>query len=505
MPARRCAVALGGGLLLPLAFAPFGLWPLAMVSLAVLLWTLRDVSPGRAAAIGWCYGAGMFGLGVWWIQVSVHQFGVPYYAFSVPVTALFIAGMACYPALFAWGLRRLPGPRGTVRLLVLAPALWVLVEWLRGILFTGFPWLSLGYSQLHSPLAGLAPVLGVPGISLAVSFVAAAGVAALTVGHRARLLLTAGVLLVFAAGGALGTVAWTRPIETGLEVALVQGAIPQHLKWQRELRERSLAHYRALTAPHWDADVIIWPETAIPAFPIDMPEEMAALQHEAAAAGTALLVGMPTGEPAGGRYYNSVVAFGRVPGQYDKRHLVPFGEFFPFPTLMRNLSLLLSIPLSDFSAGAANEVTLAAAGHRAGISICYEDAFARDVMAALPEAAFLVNVSNDAWFGDTIAPHQHLEIARMRALESGRYLLRGTNTGVSAVIDPHGAVVARAPQFEATVLRARFAAHAGVTPYVALGDGPLLLLLVLAVAGALVHARRRAPAARPDPVASGGR
>ena len=236
---------------------------------------------------------------------------------------------------------------------------------------------------------------------------------------------------------------------------------------------------------------MVWPETAIPAFADEVPEMIASLNQTARAAQTSLLVGIPTGQPwSGGRYYNSVVALGRQPGRYDKRHLVPFGEFFPMKSLLENLSRLLSIPMSDFSRGDIDQPALHAAGHVVGVSICYEDVFAREVLRALPQAGFLVNVSNDAWFGDTIAPHQHLQIARMRALETGRYLLRATNSGITAVIDERGRVVARAPQFEATALIAQFAARAGSTPFVRFGDYPLQILLTVTVLAVILRGRR---------------
>ncbi|MCP5200743.1 MAG: apolipoprotein N-acyltransferase [Gammaproteobacteria bacterium] len=476
----RAVLALGAGLLTPCAFAPYDLWPLALITPAALLCLLDGLAPRRAAALGYAFGLGLFGHGVWWIQVSVHQFGVPYYAFSVSMTALFVAGMALYPALFA-ALLASPGARDRRYALVAAAPLWVLVEALRGWFLTGFPWLSLGYSQLDSPLAGYAPLLGEPGVSLAVMIGASALVA--VVGGRRRALAALVLLAVFALGQGLRGIEYTRVVDAGLEAALIQGAVAQSIKWDPEQRARSIERYVALSEPHWGVDVILWPETAIAAFPYEVEELLAALAGRARASGTTLLVGMPTGEPWNGAYYNSLVALGAHEDRYDKRHLVPFGEFFPLQSVVGGLARLLHIPMSDFSAGAATRATIRVGDRVAGASICYEDAFGREVISALPEAAFLVNVSNDAWFGDTIAPHQHLEMARMRALESGRYLLRGTNTGITAVIDHHGAVVARAPQFEPAALTASFDARAGATPYARLGDGPLLggLLAVVAL------------------------
>ena len=487
--------ALGAGLMLPCAFAPYDAWPLASVAPALLLWLLRGTRAAPAARLGWCFGLGLFGHGVWWIQVSVHQFGLPYYAFSITVTALLVMFLALYPALFAAALRALPAPNEATRLLLLAPSLWVCSEWLRGWLLGGFPWLSLGYSQIESPLAGYAPWAGEHGCALAAMFVAAALTTIINLRWRGRLLLVSACATLFAGGAALSRMSTTREIQGGLHAALIQGAIPQELKWELAQRERAFKLYSDLSAPYWSADLVVWPETAIPAFADEVPEMLTALDSAARQAGGTLLVGLPTGQPwSGGHYYNSVVALGKERGRYDKRHLVPFGEFFPFKTLLENLSRLLSIPMSDFSAGDLHQTELRVAGHTVGVSICYEDVFAPEVMRALPEAAFLVNVSNDAWFGDTIAPHQHLQIARMRALESGRYLLRATNTGITALIDERGQVVARAAQFQPRALSVNFAARGGATPYVRMGDSPLFGAMVLTIVCVALAGRRRGAA-----------
>lgn len=484
----RALLALAAGAALPCAFAPYGLWPLALLAPAVLLFLIVPLPSAAAARLGAAFGLGLFGHGVWWIQVSVHQFGVPFYAFSVTATALFVCFMASYVALFAWLLARMA--RTPVQRLVLAPPLWVLVETLRGTLFTGFPWLSLGYSQVDAPLGGFAPLGGVPLCSLLVMVVAAALAGLPAAGWRQRAALLLLALLPAALGAGLRTRTWTTPGGVVHEVVLVQGAVPQHLKWAEDLRSISLARYLELSAAAWAADLVIWPETAIPAFASEVPEVIAELEQRARAQGTALLVGMPTGEPWNGRYYNSVVQFGAESGRYDKRHLVPFGEFFPFKSLLGNLILLFNIPMSDFTAGTETQPLLTVAGHTVGVSICYEDAYAQAIAGPRPLPDVLVNVSNDAWFGDTIAPHQHLEIARMRALESGRWLLRSTNTGISAVIDDRGMVRARAPQFVPHSLRSTYTPMHGETPYARLGDWPLRVLLALLVAGLAWRARR---------------
>ncbi|MGE0858185.1 MAG: apolipoprotein N-acyltransferase [Gammaproteobacteria bacterium] len=493
-PRGYYALALAAGLALPCAFAPYALWPLALLAPALLLWLLRGLAPRPAARLGYLFGLGYFGHGVWWIQVSVHQFGLPYYSFSVTATALLVAYMALFPALVAYALRRLPARDERARALLLAPPLWVASEWLRGWFLTGFPWLSLGYSQLDAPLAGVAPLLGETGTSFAV-MVGAALLAAVP-GRRGvgRLVPLVALVLLLFAGHGLGRFDATHETAGDLRATLVQGAIPQSLKWEAGQREHAFRLYGELTAPLWRADVVVWPETAIPAFAVEVPEMLDALTRAAREADTTLLLGVPTGEPwTGGRYYNSVLALGTEKGRYDKRHLVPFGEFFPLKSALAGISSLLSIPMSDFSAGAQDQPLLRAAGLPVGVSICYEDVYAREVTRALPAAAFLVNVSNDAWFGDTIAPHQHLQIARMRALETGRWLLRATNTGITAVIDHRGRVTARVPQFEPTALSVRFAARAGATPYVRFGDWPVLVVGTALLAAGVYGGRERRP------------
>ncbi len=487
----RSLGALASGASLTFAFSPFGLWPLAILSPAALMLLVRGRTPRRAAVIGWCYGLGMFGAGVWWIQVSVHQFGVPHYWFSITVTALFVAGMACYPALFAWALNRLPARNEAWRSIVVGPPLWVMVELVRATLFTGFPWLSLGYSQIDSSLAGYAPLIGVYGCSLIVVSIAGGLAWAVVTSSHQRVAIAAAVAASFALGAGFMRVNWTEALPARLEVALIQGAVPQAIKWASEVRGPSLELYRSLTEPHWDADIVIWPETAIAAFPFEVPETIESLRIQADETDTDLLVGMLRGKPWTGAYYNAVVNLGTAAGHYDKRHLVPFGEFFPFKSLMRDLSSLLSIPMSDFTEGSASQPALSVAGHRAGVSICYEVAFPGEIAESLPEAAFLVNVSNDAWFGDTIAPHQHLEIARMRALETGRYLLRGTNSGITAIIDHRGTIVAQSPPFEPNSVRAAFHPRTGATPYTRYGDMPLLVILGLSALTVAIGSRRR--------------
>jgi apolipoprotein N-acyltransferase len=487
---RPLAALLAGGLSV-LAFAPFSVFVSALFGpLLLFLFWLR-ASPGQAFVQGWCYGFGLLSVGVFWMHISIDQFGNIGTPGAIALTLLFVAAMALYYGLVGWLAVRLGGRvHQGLRLLLLFPALWVLGEWLRGWFLSGFPWLSLGYSQIDSPLAGYAPVLGVYGVSLAVVMLAGFLALAFTARGWRRLGAVAAVLLVGVTGQVLSGLEWTRSQGDPLRVSLIQGNVAQHEKWRRENLLPTLGLYTGLTGGEWESDLIIWPETAIPSFAHLVEESLLQpLSVEAVQRGSQLLVGVPVWEE--GRYYNAMLSLGVQREAYHKRHLVPFGEFMPFKGLLAPLLTWMNVPMSDFSAGEGKPPLLTLAGYPAGISICYEDAFGDEVAEALPQAAFLINASNDAWFGDSLAPHQHLEIARMRALETGRYLLRSTNTGVSAVIDPRGRILGQSPAFEQHVLRQEIRPMAGLTPYGYAGNGSLVLLCLASLGLSLLPGRRR--------------
>jgi apolipoprotein N-acyltransferase len=359
---------------------------------------------------------------------------------------------------------------------------------------TGFPWLALGYSQIDAPLGGLAPWLGVYGVSLGVALSAGLLVWMVTPACGRRFAATAGLALLWVAGALAGLVDWTRPAGPPFRASLLQGNVEQRLKWRADELRPTLELYVTLTDEARASRLIVWPETAVPALAHLVDDILLKpLEEDARAGGRDLLIGIPIQEDED-RYYNAMLALGASGRDaYYKRHLVPFGEFLPFKPVLGPVLDFLQIPMSDFSAGSKGEPPLLTlAGYPAGISICYEDAFAEEVAQALPTAAFLVNASNDAWFGDSLAPRQHLEIARMRAKETQRYLLRATNTGISAVITPSGEIGAQTRLFEKAVLTAEITPLAGATPYVRLGNAaPVGLALLLAIVGVAVRWRSR--------------
>lgn len=491
--------AFGLGAAAVAGYAPFYAFPVTPLALG-LLFALWGVAPGAgvAALSGFAFGLGLFGVGVSWIWVSLHVFGGMPAVPAAGATVLFCAVLALFPALVGWLQARVP-VSPALRLALLIPGLWVIVEWLRGWLFTGFPWLAVGYSQVpDSPLAGYAPLAGVYGVGLAVAVTAGLLATALLAAAR-RIPASAVSWFVLAVAGVglwlvglgLKQVEFTRPVTERIAVTLLQGNVSQALKWREDQIAATLQQYLEL-ARKASGTLVILPETALPLFYHQIPEDYwTELTAGVVSRGGDLLVGVPERpDPAGPTYYNSVVSRGSAPPQvYRKSHLVPFGEFIPpgFGWVME----VLRIPLSDFSRGDAWQRPLAVAGQRVAVNICYEDAFGEEVIRQLPEATLLVNASNDAWFGDSLALWQHLQMSQARALETGRYMLRATNTGVTAVIDPKGRVVDQAPVHEEAVLEADVQGYGGETPYVRWGNVPALLLALTACAAALAAPPRR--------------
>jgi apolipoprotein N-acyltransferase len=493
------------------AYAPLYLYPLSVLTVAMLVWLWNQApSARRAAALGWWFGLGLFLTGVSWVYVSLHDFGAMPAPLAALATLLFCAYLALFPAASGYVYSRLRAP-SWVKLMLVLPAVWMLTEWIRSWLFTGFPWLALGYSQVPlSPLAGYAPILGVYGVTLATVATSAAIVLLAerasaqhgpqvasgeslrhavwgALRHPALLLLIA----IWMTGYGLTHVRWTEPTGEPTSVTLLQGNIPQEIKWQEEgLRATFTTYHRLALAT--DAKLVVFPETALPLFLNEVPPAyLDSLAAHAKQTGGDVLIGVPERLPSG-EYYNSVISVGSSPVQaYRKTHLVPFGEFIPLRPVLSWIVGVLAIPLQDFSRGTPDPKPLAVAGQRAAINICYEDAFGEEIIRQLPDATLLVNASNVAWFGRSIAPRQHLQISQARALETGRYMLRATNTGMTAIIDERGRVVRVAPQFETAAVMGTVQGYSGATPYVRMGNAAAIgMCLALIGAGVLVGRRR---------------
>jgi apolipoprotein N-acyltransferase len=476
-----------------LGFAPFYLFPIPVFSVALLchFWRASE-SPWHAALLGFLFGMGLFSAGVTWLYVSLHDFGSMPMPVAILALVFLCSYLASFPAAVGWILRRMNIATPIVWALA-AGALWGLSDWLRSVLFTGFPWLTLGYSQAPaSPLAGYAPVLGVYGISLILVFTAALTCLLFKKKYRIRRYLLP-VVTVWGIGFGLQHIEWTEAQGEPVTVSLLQGNISQDLKWREDQLITSMEAYARLTLES-SSRLIITPEISVPLYRDEVPSSyLAQLGAHARKNDGDILVGMVEAPGYRDEYYNAMFSFGASPEQsYRKHHLVPFGEFIPLKPVFGWIINVLKIPLSDFSRGSLDQQPMDLAGQKVAVNICYEDVFGEEIIRQLPQATLLANVSNDAWFGRSIGPRQHLQISQMRSLETGRYMLRATNTGVTAIIDERGRVRQEAEIFTTTSLNGLAQGYGGATPYVLFGNSLMLsLAAMILLAGLLPTSRAR--------------
>jgi len=489
-PITRLLVATLAGLALCLAFAPFGQWWLSLVCPAVLMALWQDATPRQAAATGFWFNAGLYGGGTYWLYIAIHENGnAPVWIAAVVMGGL-VAVLAAYGALLGYLSARLLPARGAVRWLAGLPAAWLLVEWFRGWFLTGFPWLSLGYAHTDTWLAGMAPVAGVYGVSALVLLDAGALVTLWQGTARERLLAVTVIVLSWGVPLALRGVAWTRVAGSPVSVAIVQGAVPQDEKWQEGHRDEQLAIYHDLTLKALGTQVIVWPEAAPPDIAQNLQDYLLDLYHQAHARGSALVIGVLRQNPEGD-YYNSILGMSDEVGWYDKRHLVPFTEVFPVPQFARDWLRFMKLPFEGFNYGAARQPPLSAGPLVLAPAICYDDAYGSSDLEMLRTANALVTVTNDGWFGHSTARYQHLQIARMRAIEAGRPALRAANDGISAIIGPDGRVQATAPGYVPYVLRARITPRIGLPPYARTGNWLIICLAAVTLIAAVMAGRMR--------------
>ncbi len=493
------ALAVGNvvlGVMAASALAPWSFWPLMPLAIAMLFWGASDATPRQGLAMGWRFGLGYFAVVTHWLHHSLWVYGgLPWW-----VAALCILLLACFLALYhgvvVW-LALKSVRASSLRLLLALPLLWAAGDWVRGWLFTGFPWGATGYAGVpDAPWSGWLAVMGVYGVGLLLALLA--GCLAWSLQNlrpprfRAALLGGGAVLILLVSGVWLQTVQWTQPLGQPVRVSLVQGSIPQDVKWDVAQLEFNLETYLNL-AGQAKGQIVILPETAIPLFMHEIPGEYwVALRGPALRRQQTMVVGVPVLE-SGQRYYNSaVVVTDRQWPSYSKSHLVPFGEFMPLRPLFGWVYNYLNIPLSDFSAREGVQAPFALAGQKLAMNICYEDVFGEEIIRTLPEATLLANISNLAWFDGTVALAQHLQISSARAMESGRVMLRATNTGATAAISPEGKILARLPERVRGVLEVQVQGRSGLTPYARWGNSLFLAsLAVLAII--LIGLRRTTP------------
>lgn len=504
-------VALLAGGILTYAFAPYDFGLIGIVSPALLLWCLAKQAPRKAFYIGWCYGIGLFGMGVNWVYHSIHVYGNTAPALAVFITGLFIILMGLYFGLFGYILNKYFNKHEIVRTLVIYPVLWTFFEIARGWIFTGFPWLYIGYTQISSQLQSFAPLGGVFAVTW-ISVLVGSLLYNIVMYYyenkdfpklRNQLFITLVAVWVVAFGAR--HVPKPQVSNQVLNVALVQGNIPQLMRWDPQHVAQIVQTYRSLTDSVLTSSLIVWPEGAIPV-PLPLSQnffkEMGAL---AANNQSAIISGVPNQMPDQTHYTNAMVAVGIVgennsgcpnvatPGCiYEKTHLVPFGEYVPFERLLRGIIAFLNLPMSSFIEGPSNQSPLIAQGFRFAPALCYEIAYPFYVQKISKGANFILTVSNDTWFGKTIGPLQHLQIAQFRAIETGKYVIRGTNSGYTAVIAPQGNILAIAKPYETTVLTSEVYVTTGETFWVRYGYWPLFAaMLATFVGGTLWQKRKR--------------
>lgn len=483
---NKLAISLACGAITPLGFAPYGIYLIPLISISILILQCIGSHKKHAFLYGFLFGLGYFGYGVNWLHISINLFGGINLIGAYLITLILVLYLSIYPAIFSLLVSVLIRNANLSYAHVLSiPAIWTLGEWIRSWLFTGFPWLNLGYSQSDSVLSGLAPILGVFGIGYLVVMIAVAIALIYKSDKKSKAISIALVIVVLVSAWLAEYKVWSVNLNKSISVALIQGAIPQEIKWSPDMRLPTKQLYQDLTTANLDADLIIWPEAAIPAYfhqeQVYINEILSILR----ANNSTLLTGMPVYDVQSTKFYNGAIYLNNEIDFYFKQHLVPFGEYLPLKLLLQPVVDTLNIPIAEFSPGIDSKPVLKSDRFNTGISICYEDTFGNEVIKSLPEANVLVNISNDAWFGDSLAPHQHLQMARMRAQETGRYLLRTTNTGITAIIDNKGKILSRSPQFKESTLTGIAKLYAGHTPYSRFGNYPVILFCFLVITSLL--------------------
>jgi len=475
------------GALQTLTFSPFNWWWLGPVSVFLILLCCIPLASEKLFRAGWFTGLGLFGSGASWVYVSISEHGNTSTLLAIVLTAIFVAGLALVHGLGFWAWGKL-AKDSTIRRLILFPAIWILGDWVRGWLLTGFPWLYLGTAHVDGPLAGFAPLIGVHGLTFWITVTGCAVIACWWLIRNLRYASAAIVVIVallpWATGPALSSANWTSLDKEPVTIAFMQGNIPQQIKWDPDFLRDQIVAYLELTEAHWNTDLILWPETAIP-IPQDQAGKIIDHIREELGENSTLITGIPwygfSDRIEDFTFHNSVMAIGNGGGLYHKQKLVPFGEYVPLQQWLRGLIGFFDLPMSSFSRGPSNQAPLNANGINIMPFICYEVAYPDFVAFNARNSGLLLTVSNDGWFGDSIGPLQHLQIARLRALETGRYMLRGTNNGVTAIIDEKGQIAGTIPQFERAVLTGKVYTAEGNTPFMQTGSWPVLTLAAILI------------------------
>jgi apolipoprotein N-acyltransferase len=496
-PDRSALYAFVLGAASVLGFAPFNISPAMLATLMGLffLWQKAETS-FEAMRIGLWFGLGMFGLGTSWLFSSMYFYSGMNIVSSALATFIFVLFLSLYllvAGLIVSKLKQSNPDRKWVDLAIMMPLVWVLMEWVRGSWFTGFPFLLAGNTHLGTWLDGYAPVFGVLGVSWAIA--TSAGLFVLLLKSRLWLPISAAFACIWLLGAGLKQITWVHPEGKPIKVALVQGNIPQDKKWLASEFMTSMKTYVSLTKQSMDADVIVWPETAIPAY-FDLVQEgvLNSFIRDAKLLEKDILLGVIARTDDHEKYYNALVNARNPQEFYYKKHLVPFSEYFPFSNFFKALSLLFNIPFSEFSEGEVVNKPMKLGGQMAGVTICYEIAFGDEMAKTVAKTRYLITVSNDAWFAHTFEPAQQVQDVQMRALELGREIARSTNTGYTMIVGVDGQIKAKIPAYKAGVLKGDVQPYVGETFFAKWKLLPIQILMAIGlvfVLGARLYKSRK--------------
>lgn len=488
-----CSLAIFmAGALQTLGLSPFNFWPASIISLVTFLFITKALSSNhlltgkRAFYQGWLFGFGLFASGASWVYVSINTYGHAHPALAGILTLLFVAFLGLFHGAMFYVYAKLKTKQAVLNTLLFA-ALWTLNDLVRSVFLTGFPWLFVGDTQLHGPLHGYYPVIGSYGITFVLAITSGQ---ALLLFNKPSLRIAgpiAGLLIaLWLAPVALNHVTWTKDQNQDINVALLQLNIPQELKWKRAQKPKTVALLEQMSAAQWDKDLIVWPETALPAFYNQAKPLLNKMSKQATANNTSIITGIPyrgwDAEAKRPVMHNSIIGIGDASGIYHKQKLVPFGEHVPLQDILRGLIAFFDLPMSDFRKGKQDQELLRQNGNLTSPFICYEVVYPDFVASRAANADYLITISNDAWFGASIGPHQHLQLAQIRAAENGKYMIRATNNGLTAIIDETGKISASIPQFEQATLEGKVKTFAGSTPFTKLGSLPTLIFCLLTLA-----------------------
>ena len=494
---KRPLAAVLLGALLTLSFAPFGIYPLAVIAPAGLLVLWLQATPKSAFWLGFLFGVGLFSSGAYWLYTAIHDFGYVDHYLTIIIMAGFVSILSTYPALVGYLCARFFPLTQPTNLLCAFPALWISAEWLRGWLFSGFPWLFLGYSQTNSPLKGYAPILSVYGVSLAIAFTSALFVNAWRKyqqkDYRALYISLFVIAAIWISGALLNLISWTTPTSKPISVSLIQGNIPQSIKWSPEHLDLSLNRYTSMTKPLLKKNqLIIWPEAAVPISLQNASDFIDALDSKANAAGSSIILGIPAKALEGDGYYNAIVTLGKTRNIYLKRRLVPFGEYTPFQHYVARFFDFMNVPMSTMVSGNYQQPPLMIDNVKILPSICFEITVPELMRSNDSSIGALLTLTNDAWFGNSTEQALHLQMAQMRALEFKRPLIFSSNDGISAFIGADGRIESTAPAHTVAILNGNIQPRNGLTPWLYLGGDPMTAIVLFLLFRAIrTEIRRR--------------